>query len=262
MQDFNIHSHTIRCLHAVGSDEEYVLKAIEAGIKTLGFSDHVPLIDDCGMKDRMTMDQIQEYIDSVLFLKEKYKHQIDIKLGFECEYIISNLDHYKQLLKTCDYLILGHHYDESNSVDYCEFCDDTRVLQYAESVCTALRSGLFTYLAHPDYFMLSRDDWSLACTEALKKIIICAKEEGIPVEINLKGMSYGKKNYSFGESFIYPNKKTIELIMEYRPRIVYGLDCHDPLHYLEMQNYIKLFHHQYPEFNLPSVKFEELNIKK
>ncbi|MEF9893343.1 histidinol-phosphatase [Anaerorhabdus sp.] len=262
MQDFNIHSHTIRCLHAVGTDEEYVLKAIEAGIKTLGFSDHVPLIDDQGMGDRMTMNQVQEYIDSVLSLKEKYKNEIDIKLGFECEYFKTNLEHYRQLLNVCDYLILGHHYEEPNSIDYCEFCDDTRVLQYAESICAGIKSGLFTYLAHPDYFMIPRNDWSDSCTKAIEKIFICAKEEGIPIEINLKGMRYGKQQYSFGESFIYPNKKTVELLMKHRPMIVYGLDCHDPIHYLEMQDYITLFHNEYPEFDLPSVKFDELKIKK
>ena len=35
------HTHTKRCGHAVGEDEEYVIEAIKAGIKDLGFSDHV-----------------------------------------------------------------------------------------------------------------------------------------------------------------------------------------------------------------------------
>lgn len=38
----NFHTHTFRCHHAVGQDREYVEKAIEQGIKTLGFSDHSP----------------------------------------------------------------------------------------------------------------------------------------------------------------------------------------------------------------------------
>ena len=47
----NFHTHTTRCLHASGSDEEYVLKAIELGYKTLGFSDHaLTLIIDLGLE--------------------------------------------------------------------------------------------------------------------------------------------------------------------------------------------------------------------
>ena len=39
----NYHTHTKRCRHANGSDRDYIEAAISAGIKTLGFSDHVPL---------------------------------------------------------------------------------------------------------------------------------------------------------------------------------------------------------------------------
>ena len=38
----NYHTHTARCGHATGTDEEYVLAAIEQGFDELVFSDHVP----------------------------------------------------------------------------------------------------------------------------------------------------------------------------------------------------------------------------
>ena len=39
----NYHTHTARCRHATGTEEEYVLAAIDRGLKILGFSDHTPL---------------------------------------------------------------------------------------------------------------------------------------------------------------------------------------------------------------------------
>ena len=39
MQKFNYHSHTKRCGHAIGEDEEYVLAAIANGYTKMGFSD-------------------------------------------------------------------------------------------------------------------------------------------------------------------------------------------------------------------------------
>lgn len=42
MNKNNYHTHTTRCYHASGKDEEYVKAAIKAGIKELGFSDHTP----------------------------------------------------------------------------------------------------------------------------------------------------------------------------------------------------------------------------
>ncbi len=43
----NYHTHTARCGHAIGTDEEYVQTAIQAGLKTLGFSDHAAYPTPC-----------------------------------------------------------------------------------------------------------------------------------------------------------------------------------------------------------------------
>ena len=40
---YNYHTHTYRCGHASGKEEDYVLAAIKLGIKRLGFSDHIIL---------------------------------------------------------------------------------------------------------------------------------------------------------------------------------------------------------------------------
>ena len=41
---FNLHTHTYRCHHASGKDEEYVIKAIQNGYDLMGFSDHAPYL--------------------------------------------------------------------------------------------------------------------------------------------------------------------------------------------------------------------------
>ena len=59
----NYHTHTWRCRHADGTEREYVERAIEGGLKILGFSDHspYPFPDgyDSGM--RMRLDQVEGY---------------------------------------------------------------------------------------------------------------------------------------------------------------------------------------------------------
>lgn len=71
MQPFNFHTHTVRCGHAVGSDEEYVLKAIEANMNTLGFSDHVPYRQSVLHKERMPYELKDDYLISVAQLKKE-----------------------------------------------------------------------------------------------------------------------------------------------------------------------------------------------
>ena len=70
--DYCYHTHTSRCGHAYGSDEDYVLKAIELGYKELGFSDHImiPGIAQPGIRGDFSL--LEDYIKSVLYLKEKY----------------------------------------------------------------------------------------------------------------------------------------------------------------------------------------------
>ena len=86
LQDFNYHTHTYRCGHANGTDEDYVQAAIKAGYKILGFSDHGPYkhIPSPGL--RMDWEQLDDYIESLTALKEKYKDQIEIHIGLETEY--------------------------------------------------------------------------------------------------------------------------------------------------------------------------------
>ena len=67
----NWHTHTARCGHAYGTDEEYVQAAIRGGLKTLGFSDHAAYTTPYP-PERMAIEQVPEYIASIRSLKEKY----------------------------------------------------------------------------------------------------------------------------------------------------------------------------------------------
>ena len=54
----NYHTHTTRCMHAVGSDEAYVLSAIKGGFQILGFSDHTPWKYGALFTDYATIDLV------------------------------------------------------------------------------------------------------------------------------------------------------------------------------------------------------------
>ena len=86
----NYHTHTYRCGHgSTEPDEAYVLAAIEAGVKILGFTDHCPWpYSESFYKRgvRMHMSELPEYIASIRGLAEKYKDSIKIYVGLECEF--------------------------------------------------------------------------------------------------------------------------------------------------------------------------------
>ena len=71
MIERNFHTHTSRCGHAVGTDEEYVQAAIQAGVKVLGFSDHAPYKDP-EPTERMNIEQVDDYFSCIgISSKEK-----------------------------------------------------------------------------------------------------------------------------------------------------------------------------------------------
>ena len=71
----NYHTHTARCHHAGGTEEEYVQCAIQSGLKILGFSDHTPywFAGEYYSHMRMYRHQLEEYVQVVRALQEKYK---------------------------------------------------------------------------------------------------------------------------------------------------------------------------------------------
>lgn len=110
----NYHTHTTRCHHATGSDEDYVLSAIKGGYQELGFSDHTPWKYRTGYLSgiRMTPEEFPEYVQSIRTLQEKYRDRISIKLGLECEYFPEYIHWLKELVREykLDYIIFGNHH--------------------------------------------------------------------------------------------------------------------------------------------------------
>ena len=153
----NYHTHTTRCMHAVGSDEEYVLSAIKGGFQILGFSDHTPwkyrtsYVADM----RMLPEELPEYIESLQYLREKYRDQIDIKIGLECEYFPEYIPWLKEQIKKyqLNYILFGnHHFHTDEKFPYFGHHTDSRdMLDLYEWVIegrTVIVEGMGADIAH------------------------------------------------------------------------------------------------------------------
>lgn len=237
-QKFNLHTHTARCGHAQGLDIQYIESAITAGFTQLGFSEHIPYIEmrlpDC----RMFYEQKNEYLNSLKELQKRYHNQIDIKIGYEVEYMDDYYDYLMDMKKECDYMILGQHC-KFIGYEYDCYCSDEDVLFYVEQIEKALAKGFITYVAHPDYFMLGRRMYNEVCVEAAHRIAKASIQYDVPLEINLNGFHYGKKSYHFFEGadteerYPYPFREFWEIVEAYGCKVVYGYDAHTPIAFQE-----------------------------
>lgn len=220
----NYHTHTRRCHHATGEDRQYVEMAIEKGLKILGFSDHTPYFYDGDYVSgiRMLPQEVEGYTESILKLKEEYKDQIEIYLGFETEYYPRYFDRLLQLYAQypIDYIILGQHFLNNEIGEIYTARPDPskdRIDRYADQVIEAIHTGCFTYLAHPDLCLYEGDHERYQ--KAMRRICREAKAADLPLEINLLGMR------TFRE---YPRKDFFAIAAECGCKVVLGSDAHHP----------------------------------
>lgn len=227
----NFHTHTTRCKHAVGTDEQYVKAALDGGFDVLGFADHAPWAFDTAYVShcRMLPGQWADYKQSVLSLKEQYAGRIDVHLGLECEYYACYFDQLRRLQDDgCEYFILGCHFlysEECNPYIGTICTQDDSILRYAEETVKGIRTGLFSYVAHPDLYMMGRSELTPACMEAADMICQAAKEARMPLEYNLLGLLSELSGQPRG----YPNHDFWSYIRKWDNDVIIGVDAHDPL---------------------------------
>lgn len=221
----NYHTHTWRCKHAVGTEREYVEAAIDGGMKILGFSDHTPMPYDGGYVSnvKMSMDQLEGYVDTVEHLKAEYRDQIEIHLGLEVEYYPAYFDRLLEATSQypIEYFLLGQHF-LGNEIEEPIFngtptASADRLVRYCRQTKEALSTGCFTYFAHPDLLNYTGD--RAFYQEQIRDLCEFSKELDIPLEINFLGL-WDHRNY--------PNRAFWEIAGQVGNRVILGCDAHSP----------------------------------
>lgn len=230
---YSFHSHTYRCGHASGDIEDYVKEAIKHDFKLLGTSDHVflPGVHEPYMRGEYEL--LDSYIEIFNKVKDKYGDQIEMHLGFECEYSEIFRDYYASLLKEnkVEYLLCGQHcqYDKSlhalGYFNYRYIDNEPGIEEYMYDVIDAIRSGLFFYIAHPDLFMYSVTEITPFIKHVFIQIIDNAVKYDIPLELNVSGYYRDEDNSRRG-TIGYPCKEFWKLAKEKGAKIIFGGDYH------------------------------------
>lgn len=228
----NYHTHTPRCHHATGTEEEYVLQAIAGGMKVLGFSDHTPHIFPGNYHSRIRMfpEELEDYVQSVLAVKEKYADQIEIHLGLEAEYYPDRMADLLALVRpySIEYMILGQHWcgnEENEPYNGAPTHSVDQLKRYCDQVIEGMETGLFSYVAHPDLIYYIGDD--AIYRKHAKRLCLAAKDLDIPLEINLLGYANGRH---------YPRELFWQIAGECDCKVVLGSDAHTPTHLINPES--------------------------
>mgnify|MGYP001375930678 CR=1 FL=1 len=226
----NYHTHMYLCRHATGTVEDYVKEAIRLGFDSLGMSDHAPWKKLIDRSVRMHLSDYPKYLKQLDEAIEKYSDRIKIYKAVEIEYFSKEEDHYKNLLKDLDYLVLGQHYIEKGksliSVYRITSIEDLTI--YKDTLIKAMKTGCFKFIAHPDLFLFSQKELSEEVLSIAEEIIIAAKEHDIPLEINANGIRKDLIDLGDKKLYRYPREEFWKLVKKHEAKVIISSDAHKP----------------------------------
>ncbi|MFW9781432.1 MAG: histidinol-phosphatase HisJ [Candidatus Heimdallarchaeota archaeon] len=258
LQDW--HTHNSLCRHATGILDDYARRAIALNLDLIGFSDHFPYEFLQGIEGipyeeyGMPLDEIEMYISTIERLKSNYEEEIEIKIGFELDFIQLQADAHKkylnQYIERLDYILGSVHILEGKTGFFA--FDDSRFLKnydlygsiedlyldYYTTLQNMVNSpdfnfNIISHLDLPKKFNRRPVISELIENQVLKTLELVKKED-LVIEINTSGLRKPIKEQ-------YPSETILRKMYELDIPILLGSDAHHPDELgFEFRNILKL----------------------
>jgi histidinol-phosphatase (PHP family) len=242
---FNLHTHTHYC-DGSSKPEDYVIKALELGFHSLGFSGHAPV--SFPNKFAIKQSQLNDYVEEIRSLQDKYRSAIELYLSLEIDFIPGISDDFLKFKQDCklDYIIGSIHLVKGEGNSDLWFIDggkqdvydqglervfggDIRkgVRAYYHQINQMLSTQNFDILGHFDKIKMHNKDryftedesWYI---ELLDECLDLIKSKDVIVEVNTRGL-YKKRSSS-----LFPGIEILKKIKERKIPITLSSDAHKP----------------------------------
>ena len=238
------HTHSSLCRHAIGDLEDYIRAAIKMKLRVIGLSAHFPyeFLNGIDHLNAMGVDQIENYISDANNLREKYKGKIEVKIGFEIDYIKNQVGKYltylMPLIDNLDYIIGSIHNLHTTFMGLFPFDDDrckkyyknyARIddlfIDYYKTLREMLSSEIFRFniIGHfdlPKKFNKHPENEEQVMNEIFE-VLKLAKKREVVIELNSSGLRKPIKEQ-------YPSEKILNLMNDLDCDMILGSDAHEP----------------------------------
>lgn len=231
------HVHTFLCQHATGSMEEYITAALNKGIETLIFLEHLEENISYPQRTWLTESDFSYYFEEGKRLQEKYQDRLTIKMGVEIGFNPHEIDTLRDKIKKYpwEHIGLSYHYYPSDSghlnvVSRRNRNIDALAAIGAERVITDYFSGIIQgitrlkcdSICHLDAVMrhYPKLRFTPSHFEQIDRILTLLKEKRIALEINTSGFAIRNEPY--------PGKTILKKAMERNIPLIAGSDAHHP----------------------------------
>ncbi|MFQ7312320.1 MAG: histidinol-phosphatase HisJ family protein [Sellimonas sp.] len=258
------HMHTRFSSDSDADPKDMVEAAIKKGLQTICFTDH----QDTDYPEDQSMFRIdmERYIPTITELQERYKGQIDIRLGVEIGLQPHLGEWYRSYIKAYpfDFVIGSVHVvekmDPYNGEFFDKYSDREGYRRSFEETLENVRAIQdFDVLGHMDYIVrYGKEQAAHYCwkdhADIIDEILRELIDSGKGIEMNMAGFKYGL-------SFCHPYPDIIKRYRELGGEILtVGADAHKPEHiaynYAQAAEILKeagfayytVFHKRKPEF--------------
>ncbi len=237
-QGFDGHVHTYLCNHAKGTMEQYVLSAIDKGIHTICFLEHLEVEIQTTQRSWLTDDNFHVYFEQGELLKEKFGRQITILLGVEagfnpdapdtflqtlqkfpwdriglsCHFVKVGLEHQNVLSRKKESLtkLINYGPQRVAKIYYRSIVEALSLMDRCDVVC-----HLDAVLRHCHNNSLGNESWEL-----IEEILETMDKKRTALELNTSGFTLRKTPYPSWEIITAAIKKGIP--------VQAGSDAHHP----------------------------------
>jgi histidinol-phosphatase (PHP family) len=227
------HWHTPLCQHAAGPMEAYVERAIELGLREVGFSCHNPLPSGLGANVRMREAELEYYVSRVRELQFHYRGRIEILLGLEMDYVPHCVDYLTNQVRRYpwDYIIGSIHYLDPGCQlgawsRHLPFAAEEQYRRYFSLMRQLARSGLCDIIGHLDVPKRSGRHLPGTAEEDLERTLQEIKRTNVAMEINTSG----HRHADLSEPGPYPAWPIVKRALELGIPLVVNSDAHSPDH--------------------------------
>ena len=233
----DLHVHTWRCRHATGTVEEYVRAAAERGVRTLAFTEHMPMPPALATAVpgadgyAMPVEELPEYMTDLARAAAVGRAEgVEVLAGIEIDAIPQGLEHAAGLLDGSAFdIVLG----SVHFIDSWAFDDPERTAgydawdiaalweRYFEDVAVAARSGLVDVIAHADLVKKFCRYPAGPVEHLYERAAEQFAEAGVAVEVNTAGLRKPCRE-------IYPAPAFLKALRRRGVAVTMGSDAHAP----------------------------------
>ena len=223
---YDSHMHTTLCKHARGPLSDYAARAEAKGLRGITVTCHSPMPFGWNPKVRMRVDQLPEYVDMVMTVRDEYAGRVDVRLGLESDYLPGMETWLDELHRRYEFsTILGSVHPQTDEYKAMYLEGSNRLAyekSYFENLANAAECGLFDCLSHPDIVKIVHPQQYKVADhmDTIRRSLDRIARAGTAMELNTSGVNKPFREMNPGAEIL------AEMALRKIP-VVLGSDAHD-----------------------------------